>query len=417
MAIELTTGLPGNAKTLFVIGHLIKKAKAENRAVYYNGLLDFKTDDPRLEGTTWVHLEDPKQWHTVVPAGAIIFIDEAQETFRSRSLGTIPGEHVTLLEKHRHRGLDFFLITQHPSLIDPAIRKLTQTHRHMVRVFGAEMSTVHLWRTGVRDNCEKTGGRKDSEKTKWAFRKDLYGLYKSAEVHTVKRQIPPRLIFVVVAPVLVAACAYGVYHFMGKTQPAAVVAKEHRSDPVTGENLRSGRIERIDFDPLADARQYVAMNMPRIEGLPHTAPKYDAITAPVRAPIPAMCLQTGTPGSAKGVSCKCYTQQATPMQVEFNMCVEFARNGYFQDFDADKDREQVARSERSVQVLSNEPDHGARAAAAAAESKAIAPSQLLSMSEVRSPGGLGVNPAPNLNDGPPRGVPSRTVDVPPAAPR
>lgn len=358
MAIELITGLPGNAKTLYTLSLVIERAARENRAVYYAGLLDFQKDDPRLKGTEWFEI-DPKTWPDAVPSGAIVLIDEAQEVFRSRSLGTIPGEHVTLLEKHRHKGLDFYMMTQHPSLIDPAIRKLTQTHHHMIRVFGMEMSTVHLWRTGVRDNCDKPGGRKDSEKTKWAFRKDLYGLYKSADVHTMKRSIPARVWLVVAAPVVVFALGFGVYWALGRTAPASPsnpAGKPHMAtEAVEAASGRSGRVERLQFDPLQDAAEYTAKRTPRIAGLPHTAPVYDPITEPTRAPVPAACIQVGAAVSGK-VDCKCFTQQGTPMGVEFGMCMEFARNGYFQDFDPERDREQDQRMAQGQRVLENHPD-------------------------------------------------------------
>jgi len=348
--IELITGLPGNSKTLFSIRHLIDRASQENRAVYYAGLKEFKADDPRLKGTTWLEF-DPLTWHDTVPSGALIFIDEAQTVFRARSLGTVPQKHVTELEQHRHKGLDFVLVTQHPSLIDPAIRRLAQSHRHLIRIWGYEASTVHFW-DGVKDNPEKAGPKRESQKTKWAFDKSLYGIYKSADVHTMKRQIPLRVKLLALVPVVLVACGYFAYRSVKSVAPSTVPAPTVSSSTPSGVGVAPAAgapasTTKRPADPVEDLKDYVWQQTPRVSGLPQTAPKYDALTAPVRVPVPAACIQVGDVRKSASITCKCYTQQGTPMQVEFNMCVQFAQSGFFQDFDADRDRAAQERSKQS----------------------------------------------------------------------
>ena len=60
MAIELITGLPGNAKTLHALGRAIERSSSEQRPVYYAGLKGFNPDDPRLKGIV-NSLEDTTQ--------------------------------------------------------------------------------------------------------------------------------------------------------------------------------------------------------------------------------------------------------------------------------------------------------------------------------------------------------------------
>lgn len=344
--IELITGLPGNAKTLHAIGYVKAWAERESRPVFYSGIKDCKVPG-------WVEL-DPVKWMDC-PQGSIIFIDEAQKTFRNRSIGSNPPLHVTELEEHRHRGVDFVMITQHPSLVDPAVRKLTQTHKHLVRIFGMEASTVHKW-TAVKDNPEKPASRRDSEKTKWVFDKSLYSLYHSADQHTFKRQIPMRLKLLFFVPVLLVAAAYFVYTKVSPKKSGAVssVATSAPSPRQVTPALSSATPQHLD--PLADAREYVYRETPRVVGLQHTAPKYDELTKPTRVPVPAACIQVGSLQSEKGASCKCYSQQGTPMNVEISMCMGFARNGYFQEFDPDRDRQQMATAAQSNQVLSGRAD-------------------------------------------------------------
>lgn len=339
--IELITGLPGNGKTLFTIAQVKAQALKENRAVFYHGIPELTLD--------WEKLDDPKKWASV-PPGSIVVIDEAQKTFRNRSLGTVPPEFVTDLETHRHLGIDLVLITQHPSLIDPAVRRLSGRHRHMVRIWGMEASTVHKW-DAVKDNCDKS--RADSEKTKWGFDKSIYKLYKSAEQHTMKRTIPGRVKLLMCLPLVLLACGWYVYSSISKkiAPPVAPVSVAGTAG-FAGQGAPLATPQAARFDPMADARAYVHKETPRVAGLLLTAPKYDELTKPVRVPIPSMCIQSHT-------HCKCYSQQGTPLSVSESMCTEFARNGFFQDFDADKDRVGNERTRQGQLVMAGRPDTAA----------------------------------------------------------
>jgi zona occludens toxin len=351
--IELITGLPGNGKTLFTIGYVKAWAEAEGRPVFYHGI-------PEL-ALPWTAIDDPTKWMEVPPK-SIVIIDEAQKTFRNRSLGAVPPKHVTDLETHRHLGIDLVIITQHPSLIDPAVRRLAGRHQHMVRIWGMEASTVHKW-DAVKDNCDKPAGRKDSEHRKWPFDKSLYGLYKSAEVHTMKRSIPGRVkVLIALFPLLLLAIAGAVYSIRKTTptNPAKVVSSGSAAPGMLAAPVAGGQSAGVRGgyqDPVEDLKQYVWKETPRVAALPQTAPKYDELTKPTRVPIPAMCIQIGVVGKSKDVTCRCWTQQATPMpSVPLNMCMEFARNGYFREFDPDRDRQAVERTERGAAALDRRPD-------------------------------------------------------------
>jgi zona occludens toxin len=334
--IELVTGLPGNCKTLHTISRVRDWAVKDSRQVFYSGI---PLSEEGKEKLGWLEI-DPLKWFEA-PPNSIVIIDECQRVFRNRSLGQIPGKHVTELETHRHLGVDLVFITQHPSLVDPAIRKLTGAHRHMVRIWGMEASTVHYW-PAVRDNCDKPAQRNDSEKTKWKFDKSVYSLYKSAEVHTVKRTIPKGVFMLLLVPVALAGAGFMVYKTTIGKHPQAATAKPGQvaTGSVQGGLAPAGAPARLD--PLAEAKDYAWKQTPRVEGLAYTAPKYDGITVPTAVPVPAACVVMKN-------RCQCYSQQATKLDVGFNQCAEIARNGYFQDFDpngakGDRDRQLVAQA-------------------------------------------------------------------------
>jgi len=383
--IELITGLPGNGKTLYTISMLKKRAEQENRPVFYHGI-------PELT-LNWEHLEDPRTWASC-PPNSIVVIDEAQKIFRNRSMGATPPQFVQDLETHRHLGIDLVLITQHPSLVDPSVRRLAGRHWHLIRLWGTEASTVHRW-DAVKDNCDKS--RTDSEKTKWAFDKSIYSLYKSAEVHTVKRSIPYRVKMVAVLIVLVIGLLAYVGNFMKKK-----ITGERDDAPVATSVAGAGQVAAASSpaspepgyaNPVDDAKRFLWERTPRLEGLPETSPRYDQLTQATRVPIPAICIQKGSVRDGGQIDCKCFTQQATPMEVEFNTCMSIARNGRFMDFDPEPQRQQEAQAQRSVQVMNQHPDVPMRDTYGAP--------RVVAFDEVQAQLSGGMRPRTDPNNGPP----------------
>jgi zona occludens toxin len=343
--ISLITGLPGNGKTLFALWWIKQKAEKEQREVYYHNIKDLTLPWHAFEAEKWMDL----------PEGSIIVMDECQFVFAKKPNGSKLPEYYEQLATHRHRGFDIYLITQHPTLIDNFVRQLVGQHYHAVRKFGMARNTIYEW-SAANPAPQNPSSQKSAVPMKWPFPKEVYGYYKSAEVHTVKRAIPVK---VFLAAGFVVAVLAGGYWALNRYQhrnekPVAEVATAgaaYTDASVDGARTVSTGARGVDFDPVADAKHYIEKQTPRVAGLAYTAPKYDEITQPVRAPIPAACVQVGTPQSEKGVSCKCYSQQGTPLDVPFNMCLGFARNGWFQDFNADKDRQDSMRTAQSVKVM------------------------------------------------------------------
>jgi zona occludens toxin len=355
--ISLFTGLPGNGKTLFALWYIKSKAEKEKRKVFYYNIKEL--------ALSW-ELFDPLKWMDL-PYGSIIVIDECQEVFPKKPNGSKLPEYYEELAKHRHYGFDIFLITQHPTLLDNFVRKLVGQHFHSVRKFGLERSTIYEWSATV-DSPEKPSAHKNALTLKFKYPKEAYTWYKSAEVHTVKKSIPMKLILAVAFIVAVPVVGYfQLHHYQNRfkhdddkrSDNSAAISGAPGVGGVGASNVGFSPASvagRVPFDPVADARAYVQASTPRIVGLLQTAPKYDELTKPSRVPIPAACIQKGSVSSHKEISCKCFSQQGTPLPVETNMCIEFARNGFFQDFDAERDRVAQDRTQAGVVALSNRPD-------------------------------------------------------------
>lgn len=313
--INLITGLPGSGKTLFTIGEVLRVSLADKRPVFYAGISG--VTDP-----TWTEIK-ADEWFNC-PTGALILIDECQTVFRPRTISKEVPRFVSELETHRHKGLDLYMITQHPMLADTALRRLAGRHIHVVRAFGMQGATLHEWGS-VKDNCDKSAGRVDSLKKRWSYDKAVFTRYKSAEIHTVKRSLPMRVKVLLAVPFLIAALGYYFYaRQQNKVAPVAALASVPGGAAATAPGQSGDKKFTYKLNK-EDAAQFFFDRTPRIAGLDQTAPKYDELSKPSAVPVPAACVS-----SAKG--CQCYTQQATKLSVTKAVCEAIVSNGYFQDF-------------------------------------------------------------------------------------
>ncbi|GHU14821.1 hypothetical protein FACS189441_5430 [Betaproteobacteria bacterium] len=317
--IYLITGLPGNGKTLYTLWHVKDRAEKENRPVFYSGI-------PELNIPEWHELEKPEEWFDL-PPGAIIVVDEAQSVFRPRPGRGEPPVHVSKLETHRHDGHDLYLITQHPALIDQNVRRLTGVHRHIVRTFGLNRAVIHEWGE-VRLDCERR--RADSSKTNWNYPRNVYSLYKSAEVHTHKRHVPKQVWYLVICLAVLGAIGFHLFT-RAKKLTSDQAAQELGLSSAAPASVEFGNLTALESRDRGEKRalssdEYIASFEPRIPGLPHTAPRYDELTMPTDAPYPVGCYIIA------GSSCKCVTQQGTPFKSSVEFCENFLAHGFFKDW-------------------------------------------------------------------------------------
>jgi len=201
--ITVFTGSPGAGKTASLVDFLSKLPG--DRPLFVDG----------LDGWTLPHtVVDANNWHAELPDGAILVIDEVQRVWRPRGAGAKVPESVSQLETHRHRGIDVFVTTQAPRLMDSNVRVLVGRHVHIrdVGVLGRywyewpECNDAMAWKTCIN-------------KKRISLPKKAFALYKSASLHTVPVRGIPRAIFVgLIALMIFAVLAYGVYKIINRTQ-------------------------------------------------------------------------------------------------------------------------------------------------------------------------------------------------------
>lgn len=315
--IVLITGLPGNGKTLYALDWVKRKAEKEARPVFY----------ARIKGLTlpWTVI-DPFAWMSC-PPNAIVVIDEVQQSndpvdpkspslFGVRQRGAAVPAWAAALETHRHMGIDLVLITQDPMLLDVHDRKLVGLHFHVKRNFGLQRATVHEF-GGCRPNvAQSTSG---SVRHEWSYPKEVYGWYKSAEVHTMKARVPMRVWVLLGIPFVIAGLswfAWSRYLTPDRELPTLKAAAGSSESGTASSGLGQGAGSR------KSVAQYVEQFQPRVAGLAYTAPVYDDITRPVTAPYPAACVSMGD-------KCKCYTTQGTSLETGKDLCLQIVSGGFY----------------------------------------------------------------------------------------
>lgn len=353
--IYLTTGANGAGKTLLTLRDVRAQQLKENRPVYYHG---FEALQP-IKDFGWQPFE-PENWQDL-PDGSILIFDECQNEFPAEK-GPLPAHINAIAQFRRKRGFDFWLITPHPMMLNVFIRRLIEKpswHRHLKRAFGADLVSVLKW-SAPNVQCEKPGAGETGEVSMVAYPKEVYGWYQSASLHTGKRKIPFR--FWLMLAVLLAAPAaawYAYSSFMGnaadrEAKLAAVAGKKPAAGPGGPQQQLTPPPPRSEEKKPMTAGEYAASFAPRIPGLPYTAPRYDELTRAQDVPRPAACIDGIRPG-AKIATCKCWTQQATPIDMPDDLCKQIASKGYFDDTLAPASRLNQSQSVLNQKSMATQP--------------------------------------------------------------
>ena len=203
--LYLITGVPGSGKTLKMMSDLMRRDDLKNRPLYLDGIPDVNPqiipNQPIPEG------ESMQTWHKWAPSGAILVIDECQRVFRPRPSGSKVPDYVAELETHRHRGIDIFLLTQHPRLIDVNVRSLIGHHVHIGKTSLGARRMVEWERCA---NPEANADIANGVKSVYTLDKKAFGVYKSAEEHTKIRTKRSKI--VVIFPLAIIAVLIGAWY-------------------------------------------------------------------------------------------------------------------------------------------------------------------------------------------------------------
>lgn len=314
--IKLITGAPGTGKTAMAVSLLM--AYEGKRPIFNMGIpeltLDHFETPPVIE---WTEMRKSPEDETIelpyftFPENAVIIIDEAQRVYRPRSAGTKVPPHVAAFETHRHTGVDFILITQSPSLLDSNIKRLVGQHVH-IRSTSLGRYSYEWPECGEVDS---KSSRDSAIKSRYKLPKKVFGLYKSAELHTkVSKPIHPGMVIFIVCILLFVIGGF----YMQKTLSAKISPV---SEPVGSD--KSGKGAASGVASLPEPKEFQLPDFsPRLPDRPETAPAFDVLRQVKNMPRVSACI-------ASASRCICYTQQGTRLDVTEPNCRRIANSGDF----------------------------------------------------------------------------------------
>lgn len=314
----LITGKPGSGKTAHALDFVLHDKRfltpeGSPRPVYYRGIPDVTV--PWHELTE----DEVQNWHEHLPVGAVLVVDEAQEIWRVRAPSKPVPPGLVALEKHRHKGWDVIFISQDPSLLDQHARKLCNEQFHYSRPFGAKVVNEYHSGTGYFDPSS-TAGLASAIKRKKGLPKRVFGLYKSAELHTHKFKVP-RVVYAIV--LLLALAALLVWRVSARFMPT--------------EDLQVMQVEQVSRPGVVQPElpwSWSALLEPEVRSLPFTAPLYGQLArTPRSVPVVHGCMSMRADFS----DCQCHTQQGTRIRgIAPDLCRTIIRDGLFNHLEPDE---------------------------------------------------------------------------------
>jgi zona occludens toxin len=304
--ITLLTGAPGAGKTAELVNLLVDLA--DERPLFVHGL-----NGLRLPHT----VVDASQWHRDLPDGAVLVVDEVQQVWRPRGPSHAAPESVQALETHRHRGIDVFLTTQQPKLLDSNVRALVGRHIHL-----RDTGWLGRWRYEWPECSENLAWKTCSLKKRFKLPRRSFPLYKSATEHTKVQRGRSLVPYVAGGALLVFAwlawMVVGIVTGAGDEPAAPAVA----SPAVVAASPTANRGGQADDVTAASLHRAFT---PRIANVPNTAPAYDEMRKVV-----AMPRIMG--GYCQGGHCRCYIQNAQRAPITHEACAAWVADPPFDPY-------------------------------------------------------------------------------------
>lgn len=296
---------------------LIQELGLSDRPLYVDG----------VNGLTIEHLAvDARRWHLDVPTGiaAVVAVDEGQRLWRPRGPGQRVPDDIQAMETHRHGGLDFFITTQSPKLLDTNLRELCGRHVH-IRDLGILGRWWYEWPEAQSD--PKSAWKSAPIKKKYSLDRKAFALYKSASLHVKPIRSFPWVLAVLGVAVIVglwlAWTAYGIIKArVGGGMKASPVAAAPGAVPGAVPGPQHATVSgTLKPGYLTDATEFT----PRLSGNPETAPAYDELRRVVVFP-------QVVGGWCQGDQCYCINQQGRDSGISVKACRQWLASPPFDPY-------------------------------------------------------------------------------------
>lgn len=245
------------------------------------------------------------------PDGSLFAVDEAQLLEPYKNIKDKDNPVIIDLTVHRHRGFDFYFITQAPRLLHPTIKVLVGVHFHLTVPYGVK---TRVYRFGSLREYPNTFVNKLNCETKFYFSPPdrIFKLYKSTTINTHKKRIPYKpLIFF--GLLVLSAFSIFVYGLTGASQSSMVT--HDKPLPVPMPNTQDNAVNN-PFPTSTSSNNVVSASTPQQQPNNQQNRIYNALTGgyyddPLLAPTGVIKM---------GDKCKAYNKNGNYLSISQSDC-------------------------------------------------------------------------------------------------
>ncbi len=321
--ITLITGMPGAGKTAAMIDILRELGADRPLFVHFDSAERLRPGQKLLHDSLKLPHQpvNASSWHQEVPDGGILVIDEAQGVWRPRGPAAKVPEAIAALETHRHAGVDIYLTTQAPRLIDANVRGLVGRHVHI-----RDTGWLGRWWYEWPECNEGLQWKTCPVKKRYKLPRKVFDVYASANEHHIPVRATPKTLALVG---LLLLCL-GVLIFLivrtisNHTSVDSSKLKDAAPALTVPAPIQQPAAIKAGFVEAAPPDERVAF-IPRISDRPWTAPAYDSLRQVVRLPYitGAICIND---------RCECFRGREKLLEVTSSACLYWAQNRPFNPY-------------------------------------------------------------------------------------
>lgn len=270
------------------------------------------------------------------PDGSIFAIDEVQNVEPYNTERPKKEPIVSDLTIHRHRGFDFYFITQFPTFLNTFIQNLCSLHCHITRPFGRtprvyQYGTIKLYPGSPLNkfNCESKFSFKPADR--------IFKLYKSTTINTHEKRMPAGIKLAIPALLVCGGIFYWGYSdkqaAKKMTASQTSVSASNNSNSAVASNGSNASNSAVASDPVAsyDPTKPYDFKPVVVEQEIRNKPKFSG------------CMKMGKKYVA-------YTEQGTVLDVDASVCKRLLeKNERPYDYFSERDKPVPVASSSPVQ--------------------------------------------------------------------
>lgn len=227
--IRLITATPGSGKTCLVVEWLLKEVDKQFYGEIYTNI-----EDLRIAGVK--SLPPNADWRLLNPdkdkdkKPILMVVDEAQyfDAFMKETKQNAIGKD---LSTHRHYGIDLWIITQSPKLLNSYVLENVGEHVHLYRPQKKKTVNVYWW-SYAQSSLTKTAFKSADDMQKWRLNPQVFDYYKStSQVTDSKARTSQKVISTVITGIIILV---GIGFFVNNGLQSFQAMQHKKGDNVLG---------------------------------------------------------------------------------------------------------------------------------------------------------------------------------------